>query len=156
MILQKLFRIQMAIGSYQFKDCVFLSFQLKTDLDQWKNLLAETQSSKARVHCPCKGLPPTSACADARMHAQATSRKDDRAKVQCGIYSWLRDFSQVTLSKTLFYFGNIYSQQRMPNGRPMDVRGLSATSRPDFYAVYVLHNNKSVRTRCVGSCVHAC
>ncbi len=51
MILQKLFRIQMAIGSYQFKDCTFLSFQCKTDLDQWKNLLAECQSSKVPLGC---------------------------------------------------------------------------------------------------------
>jgi hypothetical protein len=70
------------------------------------------------------------------VHQQTPSRKDDKTKVQCGVYTWLRDFSQVTLSRTLFYFGNIYSQQRMPNGRPMDVRALSAASRPDFYAVY--------------------
>ncbi|ELR16348.1 uncharacterized protein ACA1_204030 [Acanthamoeba castellanii str. Neff] len=102
MILQKLFRIQMAIGSYQFKDCTFLSFQCKTDLDQWKNLLAECQSSK------------------------------------------------VTLSRTLFYFGNIYSQQRMPNGRPMDVRALSAASRPDFYAVI---ENFAQNTEALSVCV---
>lgn len=43
--------------------------------------------------------------------------------------------NQVSVSKMLFYFGNVYNKQRTPGGRPGDIRALASPSRPDFYAV---------------------
>lgn len=89
-ILQKLFRVQMALSRYQFRECTFLSFQCKSELDEWLELLTECLLPQK----VCDADPISRSLAYL-LTLQQTGRKDDKKKLQCGVYTWLREFSQV-------------------------------------------------------------